>query len=229
MKSNFSDGYILLTLSFSNLELSGNILIEKSTLGIKEVSVAISKEKFMLQIDQPFIPLPPFLQKISAKITMNMIRTFDTPLSLLTFPLNTGTTWFFNSSNSTINGKIQSNWLYLLNFFNKIAKLFGHEFIPAKFSELLPIIDINQAITALDSENVFKFPVNDSMMFCTNTENITVPAGSYNAYTITFLEGQAQCYYAPMAGNVIKISGNLEQLIHGLTNFKMELLSTNYS
>jgi hypothetical protein len=209
-----------LTFSFSNLKLSGDVKIEKSTLGIKELSVAFNREKFMLEIEQSYFTLPSFLQKISTKLTMSMTGTFTTPLSLLTFPLSTGISWDLASTNVTINGKIQSVWLYLLNFMNKIAKLFGKEFLPPEISTLLPVIHI---------EDEFKFPANDSTFFCLSTENITVPAGTYNAYTISFLEGKAQCYYAPTAGNVIKITGNLEKIIHGLTNFNMELLSTNYS
>jgi hypothetical protein len=226
---NTSKGPVSLSMTFSNVELSGNVLIEKSTLGIKEIAVAFNKEKFKLEIEQSYIPLPRFLQKISARLTMSMTGTFTTPVSLLTFPLSTGSSWDLASTNVTINGKIQSNWLYLLNFLNKIAKLFGHEFIPPEFSALLPIIDIGKALNALGSENVFKFPANTSTFSCPNTENITVPAGTYNAYTISFLEGNAQCYYAPTAGNVIKLTGNLEKIMHGFTNFNIELLSTNYS
>jgi hypothetical protein len=215
-----SNGFMNLTFSFSNLKLSGDVKIEKSTLGIKELSVAFNREKFMLEIEQSYFTLPSFLQKISTKLTMSMTGTFTTPLSLLTFPLSTGISWDLASTNVTINGKIQSVWLYLLNFMNKIAKLFGKEFLPPEVSALLPVIHI---------EDEFKFPANDSTFFCLSTENITVPAGTYNAYTISFLEGKAQCYYAPTAGNVIKITGNLEKIIHGLTNFNMELLSTNYS
>jgi hypothetical protein len=220
-------GPVNLSLTFTNLDISGNVLIDKSTLGIKEISAGFNKEKFSIEIKQSYIPLPNFLQKISAKITMNISITFNTPLSLLTFPLNTMTAWNLTSTNFTINGKIQSNWLNLLNFLNNIAKLFGKELLPPKFSALLPIIDIEELLTALGSGNVFKIPAHYE--FCLNTENITVPAGIYNAYNIIFIGGLAQCYYAPAAGNVVKITGNFEEIIPHLKNIDMELISTNYS
>ena len=226
---NTSKGPVNLSMTFSNLELSGNILIEKSTLGIKEIAVAFIKEKFIIEIEQPYITLPHFLQKISTKITMNMIQTYDTPFCLLTFHLNTGIIWNLNSTNFTINGQIQSNLLNLLSFLNNISTQFGHEFLPPKFSALLPIIDIKEALIALGSDNVVKIPAIPFAFICCDTENITVPVGTYNAYTITLIRGKAQFYYAPIVRNVIKLTGNFGEIIPNITNINMRLLSTNYS
>ena len=121
---------------------------------------------------------------------------------------------------------MQSNWYNLLKVVNDIAKLFGHEFLPPKFSALLPRIDINEVLTALGSDNVFKIPALPFAFFCLHTENITVPAGIYNAYTTNLIGGKAQCYYALTAGNVVKINGNFEEIIPFLTNINMKLLST---
>jgi len=230
INTDLGDGPVNITITFSNLEISGNVLIEKSTLGIKEISAAFSKGKFTVNIiNQPYIKLPSFLQKISAKITMNMTTTFSTPFSLLTFPLSTVSFWNSTATNFTLNGKIQCLWLNLINFLNKIAKLLGNEFLPPEVAGLLPIIDIKEALTTLGSGNVFQIPAIEAAFICLNTENITVPAGTYEAYNITLIGGMAQCYYAPTAGNVIKITGNLGELIPYITNINMELLSTNYS
>jgi hypothetical protein len=153
---------------------------------------------------------------------MNLKTTFDTPLSLLTFPLNTGTSWNLTSTNITLNGTIQSFYLNLLNFINKIAKLFGKEFLSPEISALLPIIDIKEALTTLGSGNVFPISGTPDAFSCLNTENINVPAGIYVAYNVTLFGGFAQCYYAPTAGNIVKLVGNSKV-------FNMELLSTNYS
>jgi len=229
VNANSDNGPVNLTITFLNLPISGNVLIEKSTLGIKEVSAVFVKGKFLVDIiNQPFITLPRFLQKISARITMNVTTTFDTPFSLLTFPLSTGIFWNLNSTNFTMNGKIQSNLLTLLNFLNNIAKQFGYEFLPEKFSALLPSIDIKEALIALGTDNVFKIPAIPFAFICYNTEDITIPAGTYEAYTI-LIAGKAQCYYAPIVGNVIKITGNFEEIIPYITNINMELLYTNYS
>jgi len=218
-----------LSMTFSNLKISGNVLIEKSTLGIKEISAGFKKEKFSIQIKQPYIPLPLFLQKFSTKITMNITTTFDTPFSLLTFPLNSGIAWNLTSTNITINGKIQSLWLNLINFINKIATLFGKEFLSPEISALLPIIDIKDTLATFGYGNVFQIPTTSDAFFCLNTENITVPAGAYDAYNITLFGGTAQCYYAPTAGNIVKITGNFEKTHPYLKYINMELISTNYS
>ena len=227
---DLGDGPVNMTITFSDLEISGNVLIEKSTLGIKEVSAAFSKGKFLVDIiEQPYIKLPSILQKISAKITMNMTTTFDTPFSLLTFPLSTGIFWNLTATNFTINGKIQCLWFNLINFLNNMAKLIGYEFLPPEVAALLPIIDIKEALTTLGPGNVFEIPALSDAFFCLNTENITVPAGAYEAYNITLIGGLGQCYYAPTAGNMVKITGNFEEIIPYITNINMELLSTNYS
>ena len=230
INTDLGDGPVNITITFSNLEVSGNVLIEKSTLGIKEISAAFSKAKFTVNIiNQPYITLPGFLQRISAKITMNMTTTFATPFSLLTFPLSTGIFWNSTATNFTLNGKIQSLWLNLLNFLNNIGKLLGNEFLPPEVSALLPIIDIKEALTTFGPGNVFQIPAIPYAFICLNTQNITVPAGAYEAYNITLIGEMAHCYYAPTAGNVIKITGDLGELIPYITNINMELLSTNYS
>jgi hypothetical protein len=228
--TDLGDGPVNMTITFSNLEISGNVLLEKSTLGIKEISVAFNKGKFTVNvINQPYIVLPGWLQKISAKMTMNMTTTLVTPFSLLTFPLSTGIFWNSTSTSFALNGKIQSPWLSFINFLNNIGKLLGREFLPPEVAALLPIIDMNEALTTLGSGNVFQIPAIPNAFICLNTENIIVPAGTYDAYNITLIGGMAQCFYAPTAGNVIKISGNLGEIIPYITNINMELLSTNYS
>jgi len=214
------NGPISVSLTFSDLDISGTVLVDKSTLGRKEISASFKREKISIEIEQSLIPLPAFLQKFSARITMSLGFTFDPPLSPLMFPLNTGTTWNLPSTDITIDGTIQSPYLNLINFINKIAKLFGKEFLPSEISALLPIIDLEEALTTLGYENVFLLPPVPNAFFCLNTENVTVPAGTYEAFNITLFAGAGQCYYAPTAGNTIKIIEN---------PIKIELLSTNYS
>jgi hypothetical protein len=119
---------------------------------------------------------------------MNLTTTFDPPFSLLTFPLNTGIFWNLTSTNITINGKIQSLYLNLINFLNKMAKLFFSKSLPPQFSALLPVIDIKDALTTLGHGNVFQIPATSDAFFCLNTENITVPAGLYEHIISQFLE-----------------------------------------
>ena len=227
--SKQDNGSINISITFNNIFLSGNVSIEKSTLGIKEISAAFTKGKFLVNIiELPNMELPSFLQKIPARITLNMTTTFDTPFSLLTFPLSTLLVWNSTATNFTLNGEIKSLWLNLINFLNKIATPFGYGLDP-NIAALLPVIDIKDALTTIGNGNVFQIPAIEAAFICLNTENITVPAGTYEAYNITLIGGMAQCYYAPTAGNVVKIAGNLEEIIPYLKGINMELLSTNYS
>jgi len=226
---NPSDSPVNVSLIFSNLDISGTVLVDKSTLGIKDISAGFKREKFSIEIQQSYIPLPPFLQKFSTRITMNLGITFDPPLALLTFPLNTGTSWSLTATNITINGDIQSFYLNLINFINKIAKLFGKEFLPPEISALLPIIDLEEILTTLGYGNTFPIPGIADAFSCLNTENITVPAGTYEAYNVTLFGGLAQGYYAPTAGNTVKLLGNTEVMNPSFNNINMQLISTNYS
>jgi hypothetical protein len=229
--TNQGSGPINVSVSFSMIEISGTLQIEKSTLAINTISVSLDKQKFTFNIiEQPFLTLPAFLHIISAKVTTNIdIDSSTTPLSLLTFPLDTGTSWNLTATNMTINGKIESGWLYLIQLVNNIAKLLNKEFLSSEVAGLLPIVDIHDAFTVLGSGNVFHLLPQENAFNCFTTENITIPAGTYNVYNITLLGGIGYCYYAPAAGNVIKITGNFQGILPYLKNVNMELLSTNYS
>jgi hypothetical protein len=223
-------GPVNVSITFTDISLAGNVIIEKSTLGVKELSASFIKQKFVIDIyQQPYIKLPPFLQHINAKVTMNTTINCDTPLALLAFPLNTMSAWNLSSTNITLNGKIESGWFHLIKFINDIAYLFNYTLIPPDIAALLPVIDIKDALTTLGAGNVFQLPEVDDAFYCLTTENVTVPAGTYNAYNITILDGLAAGYYAPVAGNIVKLTGNFESIIPYVTDINMELLSTNYS
>jgi hypothetical protein len=197
---------------------------------VSTLSVSLEKQKFTFDIiDQPFFPLPSFLHVISAKITTTIDIDSDTPMTMLTFPLDTGTSWNLTAANITINGNIQSGWLYLIQIVNNIAKLFNQDFLSPEIAGLLPIVDIHDALTVLGPGNVFSLPTIEDAFACLTMENITVPAGPYDAYNITILGGLGYCYYAPAAGNVIKITGNFAGILPYLKNVNMELLSTTYT
>jgi hypothetical protein len=225
------DGPINVSISFSSVVISGVVRIEKSTLGIKEISVSSVKQKVLVEIiDIPNIQLPTWLHRISAKITLDATINSDTPVALLSFPLNTGTYWNLSGTNFSITGTLQSPWLNLIYFLNKIGSLVGFEFLPPEFAALLPIVDFNDALTTLIGGNIFQIPALVGAFICMNTtEDITVPAGTYDSYNITIFGGAGQCYYAPAAGNVIKIKGNFGDVIPYITTINMELLSTTYS
>lgn len=223
-------GPVNISLLFDSVAISGKVVIEKSTLGVKEISASLEAQKFTFDVlNQPYITLPTWLQHISTKITMNISTNYDTPATMLSFPMNTGSAWNLNALSFTIDGKIQCIWFNILNFVNNIAKLIGMEFMPPEIAELLPVIDIDDTLSTLGPGNVFEIPPIAYAFYCPQTDNITVAAGSYEAYNINIIGGAAECYYAPSAGNIIKITGNFEDILPAVKTISLELVSTNYS
>jgi hypothetical protein len=88
---------------------------------------------------------------------------------------------------------------------------------------------INKALTTFLGENVIHIPKMNNSFYCMNTQDITVPAGTYEAYNITLFGGVGHCYYAPAAGNIVLLSGNFHDTLPVLENLNIELLSTTYS
>ena len=224
------DGPVNIEVTLTSLEISGTVRIEKSTLGIKDITISFDKQKLTFNIiDQPYLPLPSWLRIISAKITSDVDVNCDTSIALLSFPLNTGVYWNLTATNFSVDGQIQSFFFKVIYFLNNFAKLFGKGFLPLEVAALLPVIDINEALTTFLGGNVFQIPAFAKAFFCPNTETINIPAGTYEAYNITLMSGVGQCYYAPTAGNVIKLTGNFQYIIPLLNSIDMVLLSTTYS
>ena len=228
--ANSSDGPVNVSVTFSDLAIQGILQIEKSTLGIKNIAFSFDNQKITFNmIDQPYIPLPDWLHKISAKFTSNIDIHSDISVALLSFPLFTGMYWDLLATNISVNGKLQSFFFNVLYFINNFAKLFGLDFLPVEIAELLPIIDFNQALTNYLGTNVFQVPGFAGLFFCPATENISVPAGTYDAYNISLMGGIGQCYYAPTAGNIIELKGNFQDIIPFVQSVDLVLLSTTYS
>jgi len=104
-----------------------------------------------------------------------------------------------------------------------------YEFIPPEIAALLPVINIEEALTVLGPGNIISLPMIPGAFFCMNTEPVSVPAGTFDAYNISILNGTARCFYAPAVGNILKLSGNIQDLIPFVTNINMELKSTTFS
>jgi hypothetical protein len=223
---NDSNGPINISITINDLQLTGSLLVDKTTLGLTGFSFAFTKQKVNFNIiDQPFFPLPAFLQNLTIRFTTDVDTTADTSIGLLTFPINTGTIWNQSAVNITATGKVESRVFNLIYFINKIAKIFHREFLPVEIENLLPIIDISEALNTFLGGNVIFIPALTNVFYCLNTETITVPAGIYQAYNITLFEGAGQCYYAPDAKNVIRLFGYFEGIMPFVKNIDMELLS----
>ncbi len=228
--SDQGDGPVNVSINIADLAIQGTVQVEKSSLGIKDISLSFDNQKITFDIiDQPFITLPSWLHLISAKFTSTMDVTCDISVSLLSFPLNTGMYWDLVATNFTVNGQLESFLFKVLSFINNFAKLFGKELLPAEIAALLPVIHFNDALTQFLGTNVFPIPGFAGVFYCPATESVTVPAGTYEAFNITLLGGIGQCYYASAAGNVIQLSGNFSGLIPFIKNLDLVLMDTNYS
>lgn len=222
INTNFGDGPINMTINLPALKISGKVTIEKSTLGIKALSANLSGRFWIDIIHQPYIDFS--IPVIPVYVRANLISDFSLPFSMLSFPLNTNMSWNSTETNITINGEIRSPWFYLFHFVNSI-----YPFLPPEIEPLLPIVNIKDAFTQVGTGNVFGVPMIPNAFYCLNTEMINVPGGDYEAYNITIMGGAASCFYAPSAGSVVKITGNIQQIIPYVKNINMELLSTTYS
>ena len=63
-------------------------------------------------------------------------------------------------------------------------------------------------------------------------DNVTVPASQepFEAYNISiFGTDLGNIYYSPEAGNIIKISGNFQQLLPSVSNINAELVAYEYT
>lgn len=97
----------------------------------------------------------------------------------------------------------------------------------------LPNVVINMAASVGGIFGLIKIPITLGVEYsflplafhCVGQESVTVPAGTYNAYKIkSFLFDYFQYYYAPAAGNIVKIDATLfSGEVHG------ELIDTTYS
>jgi hypothetical protein len=227
INADLGDGPVNVTITLPNLQVSGTITIDKSTLGIKALSADLTG-RFWIDIkNQPYIefslPVLPF------KITTNLISDFSLPASMLSFPLNTTMIWNSTATNLTMNGEIRSPWFYFIKILNQITTAIGNPLLPPEIELLLPIVNIQEAFTTLGTGNVFGIPIIPGAFMCLNTETIIVNDVTYDTYNITILNGMAECFYAPTAGSIVKLSGNLEEIIPLVKNINMELVSTTYS
>jgi len=231
LNTDQGDGPVNISINIDDLQIEGAVLFDKATLGLKDFSLSfIEQKKFTFTvIEQPYLTLPEFLKKLTVKVTSILDIESDTSIDILTFPMQTGITWNLSAANLTTNGLIESPLLDLIHLIDTIFKLFGMEFLPPEVADLLPVIDVKDALTLLMGSNTFQVPVLPYAFFCLNTENITVPAGIFEAFNITLLGGLGQCYFAPTAGTIILMTGQFQDVIPFVQNIDLELVSTNYS
>ncbi len=221
---NLGNGPIDVTITFSNLQLSGDMKFEKSTLGIKALT-GVFNGRFWVKINQqPYLPIP-WLPIFPVKMTVpDFASDFSNSLTPLMFPLNDSMMWNFSASNMSLSGEVRSPWFYIMLLVNTFYPV-----LPPEIAALLPIVNINEALTTIGIGTPLEIPMIEGAFYCMNTEPVTVSGRTYNAYNITILDGMARCFYSPEVGNIIKLTGNIQEIIPFITNINMELLSTTYT
>lgn len=227
INANLPNGPLNMTITFTNLDLTGSIVIEKSTLGIKTLTADLNGRLQVHIINQPFLPIS--LPALPCKIEANFVGDFSNSVAMLTFPLNTSMFWNLTATNLTMNGEIRSPWFYVIMFINNIAKLLQNPLLTPEIEALLPVVNLKDALIATMGTNIISIPMIPFAFICNTTETITVAGHTYDTYNISILNGMAHCYYAPTAGSVVKLAGNLQAIFPALKNINMELLSTNYT
>ncbi|MFW6149139.1 MAG: hypothetical protein ACOC6D_04705 [Atribacterota bacterium] len=204
--------------------IEGDIFFTKTELGIKKIDATLSgiltvKINELLESPIPEIPFP-----IPIPATIDTILDFSTPYTLLDFPLNTSKMWGLPDTNFTLNGEIRSIWLNIINLINNIATALESPILDSEIADLLPVVDIQKALEAYGMNNTFRIPEIPSIFSCNNTEPVEVPGGTFDAYNISIAGGLGKIYYAPEVKNIIKISGELEEVFQYITDIDMELI-----
>jgi hypothetical protein len=204
------DGYTAIKVQgkLVKANLKGNIYFRKTDLAIESITTQLST-KVSVTISKP-IQLPALRMLINLKLNYG----FSSPYTLLSFPIETGMSWGLPATGLSIDGSIKSPWLRVVNVAHTTMRLAG--LIPAdykdlsdKIAQILPVIHIDQTMNLFGVSNPLSIPEVPDLFYCSDMENITVLAGSYDAYPISIWSGFSTMYYAPDVGNIIKMTGNL--------------------
>ena len=225
------DTLVIPKMTFENIALNGQMTINKANLGIEKIDITLTID-LVENLENLGIQLPSFAEfllpfmEIPANIDLGI--EFDQPYQILEFPLDDGGFWGLNGGvmTVTIDGSAQSFWLKLLNFVNKFI-----EIVPPEFAKYLPDIDISEVLEdfGFPTEMEFEIPETENLMRkpmfeVINQEQVSTPAGSFNAYKVYFVQGTGVLYYSPEQNNVVKIEGPFSDFIPILQDLKIELV-----
>jgi hypothetical protein len=225
------------TVTFKNVKLEGQLIVDKENLGIIELNIDITIDLIEnlesitdiidLEIPSVINTLIPIMS-IPAVIEINI--QCDQPLGLLEFPLENEKNWYIheNKLTVTIDGTIRSIWLRILNFINKFIPI-----LPPELAQFLPIIDISEVLNYFNYESVYEINIPDldlkdsfktKLFEIWGIEIIKVPAGNYNAVHVSILEENIIMYYAEDVKNIVKLTGFLSDYIPIIEDINLELI-----
>jgi hypothetical protein len=213
---------ILVQGNLVRAQLKGELSYRKSDLAINSITAQLTA-KVILSISQP-LHLPTL--RIPATLKLNV--GFSTPYTLLFFPLEPDIKWGLPATTLSIDGSIRSPWLRVANIAHTAMRFMGlippeYQNVSDKITQILPVIDIGDTLNLFSIPNPLDIPELPEKFYCSGIETINVQAGSYNAYNISVATGNI--YYAPDAGNIIKITGYINELFPALDNIDMELVN----
>ena len=228
------------TVSLDNVEINGELILGKESLGIKEIELGLvvdlienldNFEDIMGMEFPKFIDiLKPYIS-IPANIDINI--AFDNAFEVIQFPLENENIWGFPANTVTvdIDGSIESIWLRILNFVNKFVPI-----IPEEFAQYLPDIDISEILNdyGIDTNyqidipevpaNLLPYHDDTTALFeVAGSENINVEAGQFNAVKISIIDDNGRMYYSESEGNIIKIIGYVSDYIPIIDDINLEL------
>jgi hypothetical protein len=177
--------------------------------------------------------LPPILVKFIPKtipVSANLIMEFDHPFTLIQFPINTDSEWGIEQTKITIDGTIESKYFRILKIINTILGIFGLDLIPPELAKYLPVIDISEVLTDFEIPAEIEIPemaefFRKAPFRVEKMQQITVGAGSFNAYDIEFMQGIGDIYYSDEAEMLVKFDVNFNDFNPTLNSLKMELIS----
>ena len=222
--------------------LEGTMSITKADIGVKAMNLILKGKLVSYIHEQPFLPNLP--STIPFSMTMDSDIAFDTPYTLLTFPLNETSVWGLPASKVTLSGTIDSPWFKVINRVNHFIrnwKLIGlvanmtgmtveqTQHISDVLYDILPTVNIAHVMNTYLHGNSINITAVPDLFYCVDTESVTVPAGTFTAYNISLFGGLGYMYYAPQAGHIIKTTGQFANISGGMvSNLDMELKDTNY-
>lgn len=247
LNTSTDKGPVNITGNLKNTNIAGTITINKTDLGIKKVNVGLSGKLTVKIVDQPYMNVS-FFPKIPIPATILLDIELGNPFPIIEFPLNTSKFWGIPATNFSLCGTVESFWLRLVNFINNIIRIPGIiEIISERIEtdpellreisdilkDILPVINIEYLLHEyVGIGNVFEIPEVPPLLCCLNKDNVTVPARpeAFEAFNISLMgSGFGNIYYSPEAGNIIKITGNFEDVLPFISNIKAELISYSYN
>ena len=217
------------TANFPKSTINGEIVYDKSTLGIEEINIDIGL-KFKLKIlENPFLS---FLSMLSLRVPLdiNLKIEMDNPLELIDFPVNIFNIWGIESNEITISGEMKSFYFRIVKFADKIAKIFDMEFLPPEIADQLPNIDIGNILEMNGISNPYNLEEIENIFIVYDMEEVNVPAGTFDSYRIAppdGLDALVYYHYSPEVGNLVDFEvTDLLYEYYPIPPIKIELVST---